>query len=232
MAFHSVFTVDSLSNELKSIRRNNVCLLCRDELSGARLAAQSQVIKVRNIPRKSITSQPWYPSKPKPSADLSPRPPFVISRIPLYRPVGIQGHSTASENVHTVTSKSTSTEESIIPRTIPLRPSIHSATPSHPPASSLYPTSPLWSTIIQPSQSTPLSSSLSSMPSGSSAIMAECHHDESHNMRRELRVGVAHILPHVHGVFCVKFSVDGKCLAVASRAKVFIYDLKTGLLTS
>jgi len=239
-AFHSVFAVDSQANELKSIRRNNVCLLCRDELSGAHLATQLQVIKARNIPGKSISSQPCSKQRlPKPSVDLSPRPSVVTSRIPHYRP---QGHSAASDNGHTVTYKSTSTkfssseESSISPsRTLPIRPQIQSGTPT--PASSRHmhhPTSPLSSRIIQPSRSIPLSPSLS-MPPSSSAIMAECHHDESvdlnHNLRNELRVDMAHTLPHAHGVFCVKFSVDGKCLAVASRAKVFIYDLETGLLT-
>jgi len=70
-----------------------------------------------------------------------------------------------------------------------------------------------------------------------SVIIAESNHKEptwsvesKHNMKKQLRVDVIHTLPHRHGVFCVKFSPDGRYLAAVSRTKAFIYDVTTGLL--
>lgn len=64
-----------------------------------------------------------------------------------------------------------------------------------------------------------------------STTLAGCDDDDGPIEKKELRVDARHTLAHTHGIYCVKFSADGKSLAVASRAKVFIYDVTTGLST-
>jgi hypothetical protein len=245
--FRSAVTVDSQANELKCIRRNNVCLVCRDELSGSHIATLS---RAQNTPGKSvasqtITSSPRDPSEhqlPTPSANVGTCSSVVVtSRIPLYRPLGTQSRSAVSGNgtpAAKLLSPKLSTPDDINivspPQTLSPRSSTQPGLVSHSPVASQQPiyhaTSLLSSDIIQPSRSTCQSCSLSLMPS---AIIAKSDHELNHvhDVKKELRADVIHVLPHLHGVYCVKFSADGGYLAVASQAKAFIYDVKTGLLT-
>jgi hypothetical protein len=248
--FCSAGTVTARTHELKSIRRNKVCLLCREELLGTHLATETQIIPGKCIVSRPVGSPPGHIAEQQPPKslvdDLSTRSSVVASRIPLYRPIGTQSRPAASRNSTPVTAKlsfrklSSPDDISVVfpsrkvsPRSPPQSDSAaasHTLDSSEPSHSVTVPRSP---DIVQPSRS---SGSLSSI---FPPIIADIGHKKlewsvefNHNVHKELSVGVAQTLLHTHGVYCIKFSADGRYLAVASQAKVSIYDVTTGSLAS